>query len=91
MTEKKERDEREVAKEAIKREHLTRIAKELREKAGIKFEEDLRVDDKETKLVLEASAFEISNDKLIGLIKYLGERLADTKAELWLQKKATEK
>lgn len=86
MSEKKVRDKREVAKEALKREYLEEIAKELRAKGNIINEEDLRVDDKGKTLIFDRMIFGLNNDALIGFVKYLAERLADTEAELWFQK-----
>ena len=74
-------NEREVAKEALKKKYLEVIAEELFAEAKGKIpSEDVSVDDK-GKLLLDID----DNDVLKAFVKYLANTLAEAKAELCLQ------
>lgn len=89
-------NERDVAKEALKKEHVKeivkKIAQEAFEKKLINNLEDINVDDK-GKITFDITGNYSAHDVAIleDFIRHLIGELADTKAELWLQTQSVKK
>ncbi|MGD0029247.1 MAG: hypothetical protein ABSC91_09935 [Candidatus Bathyarchaeia archaeon] len=72
-------DERKVEKDALKKEYLKEIAHQLAVENKV-LDDDIYVNDSGHII------FEVNNDTLIRIAKDLADKLANTKAEIYLQR-----